>query len=1149
MSCLLRRPKRFVPRRKKAIAGSSRTYSSKTRTLQQAAAEDATDPPESVANGFETQREEDGEDTQKRAKDDLNTLLDQKGQTKYDDAWMLYTTAGYPLDLNPTLLAYLCQSRRPHDNDRSKQLFDGIAVEGRSSDDYLHMSMSNANASRLLDLKRTTQEAVANGVGGPSWSFTFARLLDTERLSDAQGLWDSRPQGIDNEWVDLVAGYLDPLSLPKSILALANFIVYQRNDASMRQTSALIDFAFASPRIVENTPTETLLLLLRRYRDLGILHRDQYCLLIETLASVANRSTFVKSIVIYRNFRWQMNSEIPPAAILRRILRGLVNFRITSGVRYILNEIAFFYRKPSLGDYRIALNAFARVGDVAQVNEVFESQVKDHGKRILHKNLDPLLYVHARVGNAQSAHMQFERLSKDFGLEPNAVWWNILLTAHMNNDDLDGTLSTFDKMLRNGVQPDSYSFGILMGICANRGDIDNVLRLLGMVKERRVQITTPLLDPIVESYCNNQLYDLAELVAEACLGLEVKGSLVRMWNLLLWNHAFRIDLESVARIRSRMEAAGIQPDSMSYAALMLSLVLVGKPDAARRILRTLHRGRRIHATEFHYAIILFGYVKSRNRDMVHVLFREINERFSRPGFSSRLLVLRSQLQRDLQQMKGGRLTDAATTRLEHAEKFLMETIAGSDITMLGTEHPSPGTGKQSLREAFPSMYYEYVIAAYGTIGASHRVKTLFEEFTNSEYNLSRGSDASNLPPLRLLWALMLTHLNAGQFDKVEECWTSAFPLAVKMAGRRDVDEWISAHSPSMAAPKPPPLPDASRSGSNLLGSSGAGESRRKTAVLPSYRFLLSRALSLYMRSLAHRRETWKIAQVVTQVENAGFALTSFNLSTYVQLLCSSQQPTDQVKAFSIFEEKFMPNYPGWRHLVRGRAIKPPGAPRFTNVMEKRIAPPHLFGKEARKAWSKIHPDYMHPTYVTMVYLASALQGFRDRSIAAGNSEVKVLYEIAPRTIDAIADMPYLREKYQGVLLRGRQLQDYEHGDNEQRQPFVWTGGVLGVGGRTRTAKQVEQEEQETDEPSEVEDDSSASDDCTEQVTAPPVEEDGAPAPREPTLDTQDEHDIEAETRLEARRRTSDASDDQLDVEEPEPSGEDFLPDEEPPSNR
>jgi pentatricopeptide repeat-containing protein PET309 len=251
-----------------------------------------------------------------------------------------------------------------------------------------------------------------------------------------------------------------------------------------------------------------------------------------------------------------------------------------------------------------------------------------------------------------------------------------------------------------------------------------------------------------------------------------------------------------------------------------------------------------------------------------------------------------------------------------------------------------------------------------------------------------------------------------------------------------------------------------------------------------------------------------------------------------------------MEAFVTFEEKFMPNFPGWQNLRLGLAVKPEGAPDTLDCIEnpKRGKRRGFLGKAGRRLWSKIQPDFMMPTYTTMVYLASALLDFRERSIIDGGIQLKSLFASAPKTIQTIADMPRLREKFQGIFLRRRE----ELGDKEMEphEPFVWTGGILGVGGESRTV---------TDPKDEL---SKLSETGALSVTAAPSEVSGRPrqeqvdcmptsqplsaarmigdleyfedaslnyvydliGPPERTLDYQDQVDIEAETLLQSRRR-------------------------------
>lgn len=351
----------------------------------------------------------------------------------------------------------------------------------------------------------------------------------------------------------------------------------------------------------------------------------------------------------------------------------------------------------------------------------------------------------------------------------------------------------------------------------------------------------------------------------------------------------------------------------------------------------------------------------------------------------------------------------------------------------------------------------------------------------------------------------------------------AFPRAIKLATPLNIDEWLSAHlpPPDSLDPPRPSLPHSPLSHHDLLVDSDPSDLTeelisQKRRILPSYQFLLSRPLSLYLRSLAYRNEIGRIPQVVAEVERAGFTLSSYNWSTYVQLLATSDHPSDQVEAFTVFEEKFMPNFPGWERLCRGLTIKPPDVPRVIAELEdrRRGRRRDFLYKEGRRFWSKIQPDFMHPSYVSMVYLASALLGFRERSITEGGTELQALYTEAPKTVEALGTMPYLREKFQGVLLRSRQqkldntktLGDYE--------PWVWTGGVLGVGGRPRASALVLSDEAAARFGTAGGFDQLVSDDKS-KAKIPVSNDEPEDSPPSKTFSPEDEHDIETETNYEA----------------------------------
>ncbi|PKY04316.1 MCM-domain-containing protein [Aspergillus campestris IBT 28561] len=1083
VTCLLRSPKRSGPRRRRrSIPGLPKSYTTAATSLDRV----------------------DGEGTWGH------------GTKDYDRAWSLYLTAGQPVAAKVALMKYLCSSGRELDNERIGRLFESIDEKSRSPRIYLWMAESYWSVGSPLEVTRICKQAVDQGSDALCFNFAVTTFSKHGHWDLLQELWPLRPPSFTGTLWRYILRNIRYSELATVMLHLSEYLRGQGPKAPARGFAHFcLDQLVNTRGFVENTATEPTLLVLRSYRELGLLTPTHYFDLIRKLDMSSARLTIERALVVYRNFRWLMPSKKPPRSLLLRLIQRRRRLGTTSGVEYLLGEIIHFHGKPTEDAYRQALLAFSRAGDVATVHQLFERFLSDHGNPQSRRLVTPLLHVHARVGNVQETQRQFDRITHEFGLVPNTVCWNTLLAAHARSGDLRGAFAILKKMIDQGLELEPHTVGTLMGHCAKKGDIDSIQHLLVLARKHRVRVTAPMIDTIVEAYCAEGKLDLAEGIAESTLSLTIRGSRTRMWNVLLWNHAYRLDLGAMSRIRSRMDEVGIDPDEMTYAALILSLSLIGRPDAARRILRTLHRSRYIHVTEFHYAIILHGYVKERNRDMVNVIFHEIEERFGRAGLSSRLLVLKSQLQRDLDsRAEEGETGEASRMRLQHAEKFFRETIAEFDSSELATTEPQPGGAKQAVSMAFPGIYYEYIINAYGTRGAHERVKSLFDEYTRYLPPPGPLKNVEDVAPFRFLSILMVTHLKAGQFNEVERCWKMAFPRAIKLASRPNIEQWLSDQLPTAGAtdPSSPSVPTAS--GMEQDTSPGSitpqEDGSPKPRILPACRFMISRPLDLYMRSLAYRNQTHRIYQVVAEVQAAGFTLTTYDWSTYVQVLAASEKISDQLHAFAMFESKFMPNFPGWRYLHRGYGLKPKTAPSSTVALENpnNILPIHLLGKRGRRYWSKIQPDFLQPTYVSMVYLAASLFRFRERSVVHGGNDLEKLYEVAPQTVRAASDMPYIREKFQGVLLRRRQGRHDVKG-NADRKPFVWTGGVLGTGGEAR----LDSSSEKLPQPAAVDDASPETPPLTDEHDTALEDIDFVPPPTERVLDPRQEHDLDIETRL------------------------------------
>lgn len=1057
-------PKRLTSRRRKrSLASLSRTYSS-----------NASHPEPSALSGSEihTHGSPDSIDARKQAIDDLVELIEQQG-ADYDKAWVLYIAAGNlpssQTSIQSALCAYLSRSQNNVDQDRAWEVFGVIPPENRSAEDFLAITRSRIQSNDSSQLKSICEQAIVKGHGDLCCALSFSYFVQRHHWSDAMEIWDlrSRPEEQSNRpQPQTFLSELKENMIPEHLLSLGTFLGSEPDHTNAIELGdSLLHQITTSLRVLETTSIAVLSQIMGKYHDMALLRREHYFDLISTLQASNQRQIFVWSIVIYRNLRLQMPDARPPKKLLGRQVDRLVIFEITNAIPFFLDEIVHFFRKPSIEVYKQAMIAFSRIGDVEQVHSVFDKLVGNHGKPKSRRLLTPLLLVHAQRGDVQETIHHFRRVSEEFHLQPCITCWNILLVAYAVSMDLEGAIATFKQMRETGMQPDSYTFAKLMNICAKRGDIDSVRQLLKEAQTSGVQITMHIVEEVVQVYTKIGLLNLAEDFGMACLNSDVKGSPMRMLNGLLMQYALRIDTQSFERILQQMESNGIQPDATTHAAIMLRLALVGKPDQARMTLRRLHKQRMLHATEYHYAIILWGYVRTRNLDMVDVISREIVQRFGNSGMTSSFLELKSEVQHDFEPSEHDSTMDGSDLRLMDAEKRLLDTITTHD-TVKTSSHPAPTTpAHQKSGSKLSVPHYAYLIKEYGARGAVEQARALFQEFIDNNPTKGSQADGDGSLPIRLTTEMMHVYLKAGQYEQVEECWQRVLPSAVKLASRIDVGE-LFASQPSEGDASSIDSSDLHHLSSpeHLAGSQEASDDpstnpahEQEPEILPSQQFILSRPFSIYLRALAYGSDTDRVLQAVTDFKAIGFALSTFNMSTVVQMLASSDKYLDLVEAFRVFEVEFMPHWPGWRRLERGSGLKPTGVPKGISTLDDprtRRSSQQFLSRRARKHWSGIEPGFMQPTYISMVYLAAALNRIRATSIVNGSDELANLFEIAPNTIEQVGKMRHLREKFQGVLVRFRSNQPEAERWAPPPDHAVASGGILGTGRRAQRRRNI-----------------------------------------------------------------------------------------------
>ncbi|KAJ5929106.1 hypothetical protein N7454_006954 [Penicillium verhagenii] len=986
----------------------------------------------------------------------IEDILNSSEEYLSETTWELYIAAGCPPSVRSQLLAVLSQSERSIDAQRAWELFNLIPSDQCTHDHFYNIIHSQLRCESSDNLLTICELAVARGTGGFCFALAFSYYLKCRDWARTEHIWvlHSHFNAKRKRKSKIFPPPYHDSTLPEDTLALVTYLQSNASDRATQQSfrqiaQLLLTRISSSLGMLTSTSMDVLAPLMEISNGLKIMTLQHHVNIMESIQSSMRRLDFVRSIIFYQNMRAFLDRaskpRLPDQKLWERQLDLLVKFEMTDNIQFFLDEFAHFHKKPTLETYKQVLAYFGRVGNPSQVNLVFDRIVADYGKPKSRRLLTPLLNVYAALGDVPETLRQFRRLSEEFKLSPNTTCWNILLTAYANKSDSDGAFSKFSEMIQAKTHPDSHTFGIMMAICANKGDIEGVRELLREAEKQRVTITMAMIGTVSQAYIANGRFDLAEKLAIACLNLTIEGSPMRMWNTLLMHHAFRIDHHGFYRVCALMKKAGLEPDETTHVADLLRLALIGEADQARMTLRRLHRQGILQATELQYAIVILGYLKIRHYTMVKIIFREMMERFPDSGLESSVLNLQAQMPSDFwTKVFNIEHSPDASLRIKILEILLIDSISQRDISMLANTLDPSEARKESLTKTFDTWHFKYLVKEHGASGAISMANKLLQRELSSTGTASAQDSTAVSPSFRRINVMMEAHLKAEQYKEVDTCWQLVFSNAVREASRVNV---VDVFKTSASIPASPSGPSAHTQRESIPADPPV---KQKKHILRSRRFLLSRPLSLYMRSLAQQDKHERMNEIISQVEADGFELSTFNRSTLVQVLATSDSFAHISKAFSEFERYFMPNWPGWKRLIRGQQVKPSKVPRSLSLIEDRRAPAHsknYLGKEASKFWRHVSPEYMQPTYITIVTLAAALGRVRVATIEEGGHELDQLIKTAPMTLKAITKMPWLHDKHQGVLIR--QSEERPELDNKRLPvPFGSApGGILGLDSR------------------------------------------------------------------------------------------------------
>lgn len=902
----------------------------------------------------------------------INEMLDSKDQTWiYDELWQSYQAL---LEMSQSLtpqelirvLRSLGASKRTIDVERAVALFDSMPVTQRRA---IHYSYAVSAALSLKDLDTAIdihREALARISGSIGTAALLRYTVQHEKWQLAIDTWHAY-------WVNKLHYYTRPdiwtgvnaLSLPdlmEKAISAANFAISTAESSSQHENAvAARDFALELIRqtlCIQNTNFDihNHWRLVQKARTLDASDMTTQTMALEQLLSINSREHGHRALNLYRILRKE-SAFLPSTDLLSLVTSKLVAEKSSLGMFMIIEDWRTYHQKLPAGIAINVANVLAQLGQLEPLQNLFHDFCSTYGRPTRKWWYNILLFVHNRRADPEGVVRAFNDLQKDFHFKPTVRAWNYVIGTFSRIGDVDGALTWFNKLLESELRPDSRTYFLLMSLYAKRGDWETVHEFHQQSKIDGNKTTMLMVDSIVLANINDERLAEAEQLVKEALHMDLEGSRTFMWTILLNAYALRREVEKVSVLHKQMQAAGVASNGMTYAALMTSLTIAKMPQAAYKILDTVMPRAKMKRTSLHYAIVMGGYLANKNYGKIFELYKDMLTRNLSPTMSTQNILLRAAASVD--KAKQGYDEDPENrTELGRAQQTFEQTISNLDPMELAASEPRKFVGPNPLNESFSSTYFEYLIFLYGRDAAFAKVTELYERYISTSARFS-NRDVEASPPIRLLSALMIAHIRAGDHEEVERCWFLALDKSKKLACR------------ARAVTSEPGW------------------------VLHSRRLVMNVPLRHYIISLAEQGRIDDLISTIKQLHSSGFALNSPNWNLYIQHLAQSPESRHQLLAFELCERELISNWPGWDTL---------GDPTYVKVKLRAMMRDTL-----------LLPNRKMPAYLTLVHLAAvylqAKQGIR-------LTPPRRFIRVAPKTVDALTNMPRMADTYQITLLRG-----------------------------------------------------------------------------------------------------------------------------------
>ncbi|OMP09670.1 hypothetical protein COLO4_05239 [Corchorus olitorius] len=291
------------------------------------------------------------------------------------------------------------------------------------------------------------------------------------------------------------------------------------------------------------------------------------------LCAIAPFGSLSFAIAIFRQLRTPFTNDFN--AIIRGLIKSPQPFTAFA-----------WYRTMQRGSFRVdaltcsfTLKACARVLAVTEALQLHANIVR-YGFMADALLGTTLLDVYAKVGDLGYARKVFDEMP-----HRDIASWNSLILGLAQGNQASQALDMFRRMEVEGLKPNEVSVLGVLSACSRIGDFREGERIHGFIRNEKLDFNVQVCNAVIDMYANCGFVDKAYGVFD---NMGCRKCLVS-WNTMIMAFAMNGDGCKALELFKQMDGAGVQPDAVTYLAVLCACNHAGLVDEGVRLFYTMER--------------------------------------------------------------------------------------------------------------------------------------------------------------------------------------------------------------------------------------------------------------------------------------------------------------------------------------------------------------------------------------------------------------------------------------------------------------------------------------------------------------------------------------------------------------------------------